>query len=53
MKILFIIRIINKGLSIIGESPVIKSKLQSAHYSKEKLKLKVLLSMLISEVGDR
>ena len=30
--------------SIIGESPVIKSKLQGAHYSKKKLtKIKVLL----------
>ena len=26
-----------KGLSIIGESPVIKSKLQSTHYPQEKL----------------
>ena len=28
---------VNKGLSIIGESPVIKSKLQGVYYPKEKL----------------
>jgi len=28
---------VNKGLYIIGESPVIKSKLQGTHYPKEKL----------------
>ena len=43
---------INKGLSIIGESPVIKSKLQGAHYSKEKLKSAFMKSMLMLEVGD-
>ena len=46
---------INKGLSIIGESPVIKSKLQGAHYSKEKLtkiKSAFMKSMLMPEVGD-
>ena len=46
---------INKGLSIIGESPVIKSKLQGAHYSKEKLtkiKRAFMKSMLMPEVGD-
>ena len=46
---------INKGLSIIGESPVIKSKLQGAHYSKEKLtkiKSAFMKSMLMPEVDD-
>ena len=44
-----------KGLSIIGESPVIKSKLQRAHYPKEKLtkiKSAFMKSMHMSEVGD-
>ena len=46
---------VNKGLSIIGESPVIKSKLQGAHYPKEKLtkiKSALMKSMHMSKVGD-
>ena len=46
---------VNKGLSIIGESPVINSKLQGAHYPKEKL-TKIIIafmkSMHMSEVDD-
>ena len=44
---------VNKGLSIIiGESTVIKSKLQGVHYPKEKLtkiKSAFVKSMLMSE----
>ena len=41
---------INKVLSIIGESPVIKRRLHGAHYSRQKVsKIK---SMLMPEVGD-
>ena len=46
---------VNKGLSIIGESPVIKSKLQGGQYPKEKLskiKSPFVKSMLISEDID-
>ena len=48
---------VNKGLSIIGESPVIKSKLQlqGVHYPKEKLtkiKSAFMKSMLMSEDID-
>ena len=43
---------VNKGLSIIGESPVIKNKLQGVHYPKEiltKIKSAFVKSMLMSE----
>ena len=46
---------VNKGLSIIGESPVIKSKLQGVYYPKEKLtksKSTFVKSMLMSEDID-
>ena len=46
---------VNKRLSIIGESPVIKSKLQGVHYPKEKLtkiKSAFVKSMPISEDID-
>ena len=46
---------VNKGLSIIGESPVLKSKLQGTHYPKEKLtkiKSAFMKSLHMSEVGD-
>ena len=46
---------VNKGLSITGESPVIKSKLQGSHYPKEKLtKIKnaFVKSMMMSEDID-
>ena len=46
---------VNKGLSIIGESPVIKSKLQGRQYPKEKLikiKSAFMKSMLTSEDID-
>ena len=46
---------VNKGLSIIGESPVIKSKLQGLYYPKEKLtkiKSAFVKSMLMSEDID-
>ena len=46
---------IKKGLSIIGESPVIKCRLQGAHYSKQKvskIKSTFMKSMLMPEVGD-
>ena len=46
---------VNKGLSIIGESPVIKSKLQGVHYPKEKftkIKSAFVKCMLISEDID-
>ena len=46
---------INKGLSIIGESPVIKSRLHGAHYSRQKvskIKSAFMKSMLMPEVGE-
>ena len=46
---------VNKGLSIIGESPVIKSKLQRVYYPKEKLtkiKSAFVKSMLMFEDID-
>ena len=46
---------VNKGLSIIGESPVIKSGLQSTRYPREKLtkiKCAIVKSMHMSENTD-